>query len=692
MQIFTATYSPDDNKLRLYASTRLDAETYARAKALGFKWAPKQELFVAPAWSPAREDFLLELAGDIEDEDKSLCERAEERAERFEDYSDKRERDADRARKAVDAIAENIPFGQPILVGHHSERRARKDAERIESGMRKAVNLWRTSQYWQGRAAGAIRAAKYKERADVRHRRIKTIEADLRKCERSKKESETWLRLWTKDGLTLEQGIAIANRCWLHLPRKEGDKPDFDGKPTAYTALTNGHPTLYAPRSLQEVIDHAAKVYPASIAHCERWIEHYQNRLAYERAMLAEQIGAESTADLWAFAPGGKVLIGNEWLTILRVNRSGGVANSLTTTAPAARAAWLSRGKYGVEEVKDYRAPDDETAAKVKAATSLAPLCNYPGEGFAHMTRAQYDKVPKEYKGGRELKKTTYGRHRVRHALGIWAKVDGQTDSTARHSYNAVYLTDAPRKDPPAIEPAAEVDAVAFVREFVAPPERHDAPAPRNGCNGDEFRALESALKEGVKVVSAPQLFPTPVAIAAQMAELANIKPGCLVMEPSAGTGRLISAALAAGAGSVYAVEANYRLVDGLRQSFDSLRYGDAPESGYVVNIHLADFLDLEPRANFNRVIMNPPFENGADIKHIKHAMRFLLPGGRLVALCANGPRQQAQLRPLASEWRELPAGSFLESGTSVNVAMLAIDAPASTETNDALAFEAESP
>ncbi len=45
----TATYSPEDNKLRLYPSCRLDSETYARVKAAGFRWAPKQELFVAPA-------------------------------------------------------------------------------------------------------------------------------------------------------------------------------------------------------------------------------------------------------------------------------------------------------------------------------------------------------------------------------------------------------------------------------------------------------------------------------------------------------------------------------------------------------------------------------------------------------------------------------------------------------------------
>ena len=40
----TATYSPEDNKLRLYAFSRLDTETYERVKAEGFKWAPKQDL------------------------------------------------------------------------------------------------------------------------------------------------------------------------------------------------------------------------------------------------------------------------------------------------------------------------------------------------------------------------------------------------------------------------------------------------------------------------------------------------------------------------------------------------------------------------------------------------------------------------------------------------------------------------
>ena len=59
-----------------------------------------------------------------------------------------------------------------------------------------------------------------------------------------------------------------------------------------------------------------------------------------------------------------------------------------------------------------------------------------------------------------------------------------------------------------------------------------------------------------------------------------------------------------------------------------------------------ADFLECNGNlGKFDRIIMNPPFSDAADIKHIKHAIAFLKPGGRLVALCANGPRQHQQLQ-----------------------------------------------
>lgn len=147
-QTYRATYSPDDNKLRLYASLRLDEETYSLINKAGFRWAPKQELFVAPAWTPGREDVLLSLAGDIEDEDSTLFDRQEQRAGRFSDYSDRRAVESEQALAHVDSLASAVPLGQPILVGHHSERRARRHAQKIENGMKRAVMLFERAEYW----------------------------------------------------------------------------------------------------------------------------------------------------------------------------------------------------------------------------------------------------------------------------------------------------------------------------------------------------------------------------------------------------------------------------------------------------------------------------------------------------------------------------------------------------------------
>lgn len=90
--MITATYSVEDNKLRLYSTTRLDQETYEKIKALGFKWAPKQELFVAPKWTPRREDLCIELAGEIEPEETTLAERAEAKAARIDEAIEKKQR------------------------------------------------------------------------------------------------------------------------------------------------------------------------------------------------------------------------------------------------------------------------------------------------------------------------------------------------------------------------------------------------------------------------------------------------------------------------------------------------------------------------------------------------------------------------------------------------------------------------
>jgi hypothetical protein len=57
----------------------------------------------------------------------------------------------------------------------------------------------------------------------------------------------------------------------------------------------------------------------------------------------------------------------------------------------------------------------------------------------------------------------------------------------------------------------------------------------------------------------------------------------------------------------------------------------------------------------------------------IKHAFAFLAPGGRLVALCANGPRQREELDEVCTHWIALPPGSFKGQGTGVNTAIVVL-------------------
>jgi hypothetical protein len=68
MVVYQGTYSPDDDRLRLYAPGDPDPDIRERAKDAGFVWAAKHQAFIAPKWTPEREDLLLQLCGEIGDE------------------------------------------------------------------------------------------------------------------------------------------------------------------------------------------------------------------------------------------------------------------------------------------------------------------------------------------------------------------------------------------------------------------------------------------------------------------------------------------------------------------------------------------------------------------------------------------------------------------------------------------------
>lgn len=587
MNHFSASYSPEDNKLRMRAVNRLDAELYARVKAAGFSWAPRQELFVAPMWTPQREDLMLELCGEIEDEDITPAERAEQRAERFDGYSDRRETDAHRAKDHVAKISDGIPFGQPILRGHHSERHARKDAERIESGMRKAVKMWETSQYWQRRAAGAIAHAKYKELPTVRARRIKKLEADQRKHKRTLDKCESMRKLWVSEKLTHKLALLLADQSHqsiaftLEKYPRAADVDQSERQRSVWSALDAGIINMEQARALiLPGID-------ATINWAKRWLIHFEMRLIYENCMLEES---------------------------------------------------------------GYVAP-----AKVKSAKQMLPLCNYKAETIkspsryhrgqidefpqVEMTKAEYAKNHADYKGTRIVD----GSHKVRIAL-------------VNSSYCGVFLIDSKvHEKPEAAAPvASRLPEPRPERAYVAPART-------------AFDDMRDSLKAGVQVVSAPQLFPTPLDLAARMVELADIKAGQRVLEPSAGTGALVVAIRESGADvDLTMIEINGQLCDALTQRF----------GGKIIRGDFLQFVTADLGGKFDRVIANPPFApQAADVAHILAARALLKPGGRVVAICANGPRQNAALKALATSWEELPEGTFANQGTNVRTVLATFEA-----------------
>lgn len=274
MTRITATYSPEDNKLRLYASTRLDAETYAQVKAAGFQWAPKQQLFVAPKWTPEREDLAMALAGDIEAEEMTLAERAAIKAERLDALAGKRYAQANAYAARADDLSQAFANGQPILVGHHSERKARKTQERMHSAMDQSVKAHKAANYWLYRAEGVERFANMKNAPRVRANRIKTLLAELRDLQRAINTAQAALALWDR-AQTDDQIRHIINNT---------DSSRTHAGWNAYSDLRNGAKTPQEIRA--DAIASANRV--ANGPNRRRWIEHTLNRLAFERSMLGD--------------------------------------------------------------------------------------------------------------------------------------------------------------------------------------------------------------------------------------------------------------------------------------------------------------------------------------------------------------------------------------------------------------------
>lgn len=77
------------------------------------------------------------------------------RIDRLRDRADRKKKEGERRLAQAENIASFIPPGQPILVGHHSERRHRRDLDRIHGLTRKGIDALEASKRLEQRAISA---------------------------------------------------------------------------------------------------------------------------------------------------------------------------------------------------------------------------------------------------------------------------------------------------------------------------------------------------------------------------------------------------------------------------------------------------------------------------------------------------------------------------------------------------------
>ena len=168
--------------------------------------------------------------------------------------------------------------------------------------------------------------------------------------------------------------------------------------------------------------------------------------------------------------------------------------------------------------------------------------------------------------------------------------------------------------------------------------------------------------------------YPTPSDAAARLLEAARLyrhkdELPLEILEPSAGTGNLARLLVNEGA-----------VVDCVEVHAD--RAAELHRFGNYRRVITCDFLKVQPNTLYDRVVMNPPFDRERDIDHVMHALKFLKPAGRLVAIMSAGTefretrKSQAFRELMASmnaDWRDLPAGSFASVGTYCNTLILSV-------------------
>lgn len=176
-------------------------------------------------------------------------ERQEYKKEMYQERAEKAEQRSQSHYNRHRDIASVIPMGQPILIGHHSEKRHRNDLKRIDNEMRKSIQESEKADYYRNKVDNIDNSKvissddpqaieklqtrieeleKAKEEVKARPHEwyeLQYLNADIRRLKDRIKEIQELEELQFED-ITFTGGKAILNRDINRLQLLFDDKPD----------------------------------------------------------------------------------------------------------------------------------------------------------------------------------------------------------------------------------------------------------------------------------------------------------------------------------------------------------------------------------------------------------------------------------------------------------------------------------
>jgi hypothetical protein len=159
------------------------------------------------------------------------AERSEVRAERLEDRAEHHAKVSDELWERGRQMMDGVPFGQPILVGHHSERGHRNLLKKTDNICRKSVGEHKYAKELERRSEGAERRARMKSAEtctlEYAGNRLKEAKAELNTCDRSLTIQPLDFAIYRGpgqdyQGMRVQVRVIKGNRCGVCVSVPEG--------------------------------------------------------------------------------------------------------------------------------------------------------------------------------------------------------------------------------------------------------------------------------------------------------------------------------------------------------------------------------------------------------------------------------------------------------------------------------------